>query len=130
MRRKRGTPKNRYLGGLQHTNYRLLAVNILLILLAVFFVKAYTAQHLSLFAPLLLIKLAIGAFLLALIFIVKPAGRIRRIFPDVWFIITNLALALLISIPFTKGIGGEGILFTLLVSFFVAETEHVVREYY
>lgn len=103
--------------------------NILGIVLAIFFVKSYKAQHLSLIAPLLLIKLALLAFVLALIFIVKPRGKIKRIIPSVSFILLNLTIALVFSSFFISDIGGDGLLFVLLFSFFLAETEHVLYEY-
>lgn len=103
--------------------------NILGIVLAIFFVKSYKAQHLSLIAPLLLIKLALLAFILALIFMMKRSRTVTRLFPKVPFVLLNLAIAFFISSFFRDALGWDGLLFVLLFSFFLSETEHVLYEY-
>jgi len=103
--------------------------NILGIVLALFFVISYKAKHLSLVQPLILIKIVLLAFFLCLFLVIKPRLKIKRIMPSIPFILLNLAMAFFISSFFMQNIGGDGLLFVLLFSFFLAETEYVLYEY-
>ncbi len=103
--------------------------NILGIVLAIFFVTSYKAKHLSLVQPLILIKVVLFAFLISLFLVIKPRWKIKRALPSIPFILLNLATAFFISSFFRNDIGWDGLLFVLLFSFFLAETEHVLYEY-
>lgn len=103
--------------------------NILGIVLAIFFVTSYKARHLSLAQPLILIKVVLLAFVISLFLVIKPRLKIRRVLPSIPFILLNLAMAFFISSFFKDEMGWDGLLFVLLFSFFLTETEHVLYEY-
>ncbi len=102
--------------------------NLLAIVLAILFVKGYKARGIAITNIFLAMLIILAVFMLLSIFILKPQGRIKSIFPKKNLLIINVGISLVFSLIFLKQIGLMGFLFVMVFSFLLFEIEHIIYE--
>ncbi len=102
--------------------------NLLAIVLAILFVKGYKAREIPITNVFLIMVVILAVFMLLSIFILKPQGKIKSIFPEKKLLILNAGISLAFGLIFLKQIGLMGFLFVLVFSFLLFEIEHIIYE--
>jgi hypothetical protein len=102
--------------------------NLLAIVLAVFFIQAYESRDIPITNVLIAVLLILAVFLLISTFILKPRGKIKRIFPKIHLLALNLGASLIFSLIFIKQIWLGGFLFVMAFTFLLSEAEHMIYE--
>ena len=102
--------------------------NLLAIVLASTFMKSYYANGTSALPIFLFVLLALAVFILASVFVLKPSGRIKHIFPGRRMIALNMGVAAAVGLMFLGKTGFLGFCFVLLFAFFLFEAEHLIYE--
>jgi|SRR3989338_2635992 len=102
--------------------------NLLAIVLAILFVKGYKAREIPITNVFFIMLVILAVFMLLSIFILKPQGRIKSIFPKKNLLILNVGISLAFSLIFLKQIGLIGFLFVMVFSFLLFEIEHIIYE--
>jgi hypothetical protein len=100
--------------------------NLLALVLSEMFIKSYKVQGTPVLPIFLIVLAALAVFILISIFLLKPTGRIKTIFPSRNFIILNMAIAVILGLIFIKQTGFLGFCFVLLFAFFLFEVEHLI----
>jgi hypothetical protein len=102
--------------------------NLLALVLSEMFIKSYKVQGTPVLPIFLIVLAALAVFILTSIFILKPSGRIKTIFPSRNFIILNMAIAVILGLIFINQTGLLGFFFVLLFAFFLFEVEHLIYQ--
>jgi hypothetical protein len=102
--------------------------NLLAIVLASTFMKSYHANGASALPVFLIVLGSLAAFIIAAVFILKPSGRIKHIFPGRRMIALNMGIAVAVGLMFLAKTGLLGFCFVLLFAFFLFEAEHLIYE--
>lgn len=102
--------------------------NILAIVLAVFFARGYNARGIPVTNVSLIMAVILAVFLILTAFMLKPRGKIEKVFPSKSFLLLNSGISIVIGLFFLKEIGLIGFFFVLLFSFLLSEIEHIIYE--
>ena len=102
--------------------------NILALVLAIFFIKGYRLRGISITNVVIIVLILLLVFVLTSIFILKPHGKIKNLFPKRSLLLLNIGISAAFSLFFLKQIGLMGFLFVMLFSFLLFEAEHIIYE--
>ncbi len=102
--------------------------NLLAIVLAILFVKGYSTRGIPITNVFLVMVVILAVFMLLSIFILKPQGRIKSIFPKKSLLMLNVGISLAFGLIFLKQTGLMGFLFVMVFSFLLFEIEHIIYE--
>lgn len=100
--------------------------NLLAIVLASTFMKSYSARGESALPVFLIVLAALAIFILISVFVLKPSGRIKHVFPGWRMIALNMGVAAAVGLMFLKQTGLLGFCFVLIFAFFLFEVEHLI----
>ncbi|MFH1181981.1 MAG: hypothetical protein V1702_03410 [Candidatus Woesearchaeota archaeon] len=112
--------------GLRKYHFHVFRANLLGVILGVFFFRAYAAKAIPM-TPIIAILLGITAFLIGVAVVLKPTLNLKGILPAKGLLVFNLLIALAVSMLFVKEIGALGVLFCMLLSFFLSEVGHFIH---
>ena len=102
--------------------------NILAIVLAVFFAKGYASRGIPITNIFIIMLIILATFIFLTAFMLKPGGKIMKIFPSKKLLLLNLGVSAVFGLIFIKEIFITGMLFVLLFSFLLSEIEHIIYE--
>ncbi len=102
--------------------------NLLAIVLAMLFVKGYKTSEIPITNVFLIMIVILAIFMLLIIFILKPQGRIKSIFPKNNLLMLNVGISLAFGLVFLKQTGLMGFMFVMVFSFLLFEIEHIIYE--
>ena len=102
--------------------------NLLAIVLAILFAKGYRAREIPITNVFLIMIVILAVFMLLSIFILKPQGRIKSIFPKNDLLMLNVGISLAFGLVFLKQTGIMGFMFVMVFSFLLFEIEHIIYE--
>ena len=102
--------------------------NILALVLAIFFIKGYRLRGISITNVVVIVLILLLVFVLTSIFILKPHGKIKNLFPKRSLLLLNISISAAFSLFFLKQIGLMGFLFVMVFSFLLFEAEHIIYE--
>lgn len=102
--------------------------NLLAIVLAILFVKGYKTREIPITNVFLIMLIILAVFMLLSIFILKPQGRIKSIFPKKNLLTLNVGISLAFGLIFLRQTGLMGFLFVMVFSFLLFEIEHIIYE--
>jgi len=102
--------------------------NIIAIVLAVFFARGYNAKGIPITSISIIMAVLLAVFLILTAFMLKPRGKIEKVFPSKRFLLLNFGISAAIGLVFLNEIGLIGFFFVLLFSFLLSEIEHIIYE--
>ena len=102
--------------------------NLLAIVLAIFFIRGYKAREIPIINVYIIVLIILVAFILLSLFILKPHGKIKNIFPEKRLLLLNALFSILFPFLFLADIGLLGFLFVIKFSFLLFEAEHIIYE--
>lgn len=116
------------LSKIRRYHLNILLTNIIALVIANTFIGSYRLKGISML-PLLFVTLSlILAFIGISLFILKPLGRIKKLFPGKELVYANIIAALVINLMMFGSIGISGFIFSMLFAFFLWESEHLIYE--
>jgi|WetSurMetagenome_2_1015567.scaffolds.fasta_scaffold357863_1 hypothetical protein len=107
-------------------HFHVLRANLLGVILGVFFARAYLAKAIS-FTPVISILAGLTAFLIGIAVALKPVLNLKGVFPSKWLLIFNLIIAGALSLLFVRETGAIGVVFCMVLSFFLSEIGHLIH---
>ncbi|MDP2749778.1 MAG: hypothetical protein Q8O89_03020 [Nanoarchaeota archaeon] len=113
---------------LRKYHLNVISANLFAMTLAIFFIRSYVSRGFSIWPVFLGLCAITAVFILLVVLVLKPRGKVKTLFPHRNLLIINFSISIIMSLIYIRQIGLLGFFFIIIFSFLLFDIEHVIYD--